>query len=721
MILQCPKCKKQYNVPEERLSERGVKITCPSCKHQFIVKRKHEETGEGKNKDKKKSQTSPPKSQQQTKPSRKTPPCAVCGEPSTHVFQGPPPRPLCEYHFQIEKEKDSRFFEEEPRLSDEEVEQEAPADNAITSPLRFDSQEEQHPPKKDDTVPPQVSEPVFESFDDEFDFLDDAESTDTTPVPGVSGKEISPPESKPEPMAKPGDTFGLETEEAFDTGEPPGAAASVPGRPSTDEGEESGGIKKISSGAEEFYSEEPPPNEDPFRPRATDSEGADFTSPFSADESEESGELSFKANEFLTGETADDFSEEGEKEEEDSFAFQESSKVSSGDPFSAVSMLDDAEKTAAPEPAPAKPAAAPIKVPASRPSGGRKVEQKSIGSPLLVLFLIIFATLGSAYVSYAGLADNLQSEVNAPEIPVSTWKGSLIEKADVDATSLKVSPGKGMGISLPGSSGRKAMQYLSKDTRTGYDKALARIEQALEKKPQDPHLLALRIHALAFAESVGANGEVKLSSQDARSKLNEAAPSIRKSEPLLRARAHVLVGERDFRKARDILEEYLQKTPYDSIALSLMGASYLYQDPPEPEKAIKYLEAASGFEEGPVRAQWDLALAYRMTEQYQKAEKAYELIKEKSPGRQGVESALRQVREKIKDEEPSVLDIARPQKKKVKKPIKQTGSRISRNVLEVISEVGPQIKKFDPDKARRRNAPSYRPNYAPPPEAAPQR
>jgi predicted Zn finger-like uncharacterized protein len=37
MIVSCPQCAARYRVPEERISERGARITCPACRHRFTV------------------------------------------------------------------------------------------------------------------------------------------------------------------------------------------------------------------------------------------------------------------------------------------------------------------------------------------------------------------------------------------------------------------------------------------------------------------------------------------------------------------------------------------------------------------------------------------------------------------------------------------------------------------------------------------------------------
>jgi tetratricopeptide (TPR) repeat protein len=359
-------------------------------------------------------------------------------------------------------------------------------------------------------------------------------------------------------------------------------------------------------------------------------------------------------------------------------------------------------------------------VPLTRPvTEKKKNEQKGVGAPLLVIFLIVVASLGSGYVSYAGLAASLRGEVNASPLEVPEWQGNLGDEQGIAVTSMAVSAGEGLGSAIPGKAGREAMRYLRKDTEKGYENALARIDKALEKETDSPDLPALYIHALVFAESLGRDGEINLSAGRARSELDGFSASLLNKDAMVRARAHVLLGERRFEEARQLLRGHLSRNAYDPLALSLMGESYLYRDDPDPREAIEYLESAVRLDQGPVRAHWDLALAYRMTGQYQKAEEVYELIKEKSPERAGVGPALQEVRRKIEENESPVLDIA-PDKKETVAPIKKTGPRISINVLEVISEVGPQIKKFNPEAARQRQVPTYpQPNYAPPPEAAP--
>ena len=171
MIIQCNKCQKQYKVNPEKVTEKGTKITCPSCGHQFIVRRKAE---------------APP-----PEPKVKTPPCRVCGQPSTHVLPGDPPLVLCERCFQVEKEKKTRF-----------------------SPEAFGPppvKEEPPPPRKQEPPPPPAAaEPVEDApfrknvegeYFDTFDEIPDLPSDADTLGPS-SLTEATEAESKARPGAE---------------------------------------------------------------------------------------------------------------------------------------------------------------------------------------------------------------------------------------------------------------------------------------------------------------------------------------------------------------------------------------------------------------------------------------------------------------------------------------------------------------------------------------
>ena len=42
MIVTCDHCGARYKLDESRISGRGAKITCPRCKHVFVVYREQE-------------------------------------------------------------------------------------------------------------------------------------------------------------------------------------------------------------------------------------------------------------------------------------------------------------------------------------------------------------------------------------------------------------------------------------------------------------------------------------------------------------------------------------------------------------------------------------------------------------------------------------------------------------------------------------------------------
>ena len=89
MVIQCPECGKKYKIDPDKVPDKGAKISCPGCGHNFVVKKKEKEGVAA--------------------PKLKTPPCQMCGNPSTRVLKGDPPMVLCEACFEREKEKRRRF------------------------------------------------------------------------------------------------------------------------------------------------------------------------------------------------------------------------------------------------------------------------------------------------------------------------------------------------------------------------------------------------------------------------------------------------------------------------------------------------------------------------------------------------------------------------------------------------------------------------------------
>ncbi len=101
MVIQCPQCGKKYKVDPEKIPEKGAKISCPGCGHNFMVKKK-------KDKDKESAAAV----------TAKNPPCQMCGAPSTRVLRGNPPQVLCDACFEREKEKTRRFSHIKPSVEE---------------------------------------------------------------------------------------------------------------------------------------------------------------------------------------------------------------------------------------------------------------------------------------------------------------------------------------------------------------------------------------------------------------------------------------------------------------------------------------------------------------------------------------------------------------------------------------------------------------------------
>ena len=49
MIVTCPECSARYKLDEAKVSARGAKITCPRCRHVFVVYREDDDTEESTN------------------------------------------------------------------------------------------------------------------------------------------------------------------------------------------------------------------------------------------------------------------------------------------------------------------------------------------------------------------------------------------------------------------------------------------------------------------------------------------------------------------------------------------------------------------------------------------------------------------------------------------------------------------------------------------------
>lgn len=85
MIIQCAKCQKKYKIDAEKVTEKGVKVTCQNCGNVLLVRKRAEDA------------------------QKESTPCSVCGHPATQKLDTD--APLCDRCFDIEQETAARFVE----------------------------------------------------------------------------------------------------------------------------------------------------------------------------------------------------------------------------------------------------------------------------------------------------------------------------------------------------------------------------------------------------------------------------------------------------------------------------------------------------------------------------------------------------------------------------------------------------------------------------------
>lgn len=84
MVVKCAKCGKKYKIDSSKITEKGVKVTCPNCENVFVVRKKAE--GEEK---------------------EDFTPCYKCGEPATLDLDTD--QPICDRCKTKEQETAARF------------------------------------------------------------------------------------------------------------------------------------------------------------------------------------------------------------------------------------------------------------------------------------------------------------------------------------------------------------------------------------------------------------------------------------------------------------------------------------------------------------------------------------------------------------------------------------------------------------------------------------
>jgi len=714
MVIQCPKCTKQYNVDGSKVTEQGVKITCPSCKHQFIVRKKQEDKEAEKQKADKKAEKKESK-----KP--KTPPCAVCGEPSTHVFAGPPPRPLCEHHYQIEQEKGSRFFETDPGA--------AGADAGQTRVVGQEPADESS------------AEQVFESFDEDMSLFE----SDETPPPSPAG--VSSPDRTQPPPPRPGGEEKKEKEEEEEDSDllaspheflEDASTASDDGYDLEEEEEED--EEEEDTFTEEASAEPSPTGPEPSKPDAGEVSSEIEEDPFQPDTggppggADAGGVDEFKSTN-LDGSVAERQEASGEHDEG---LFWESFRDTEG-PETETSLDREMKGDAAPAPQKTAPKApAPAKAPAPPAVPQRPTRPRSLISAIITLVVLAIAAAGAAYIAFSdfGGEDAQPPDTSAIEKPEweDNYSSDSAQGGDVrvermlpelpDDTPAGVEEKTSQAYDLA----QSALNRMLVDTRAGYREALELIDEALQIEPASPMFHGLKTHILTFNESLADSGEVVRKAGAGRAYLDGIEGKITDSPDVLQAKAHVYINEDKTAAARVYLERYLEKHPGDGITEYLLGLTYRYQTEPDMDTALDYMNSAIRHEPSMVRALWSKALVLRDMADYDEALEVYEEILVRSPDRPGTAEAMEATakeksgavkRSSGESGEASDIVIAVGEKEEAPQGLEATGTMMSDNIVEVINVVYPEIKKLDLTPEERPT--QYVPNrYPRPPEEAPQ-
>jgi len=685
MVIQCPKCKKQYNVDGAKITEQGVKITCPGCKHQFIARRKDE-----------KKQKPPSRKQP------KTPPCEICGAPSTHVLRGPPPKPLCEHHFGLEQEKESRFFEEDPGFAAKGTAQaigqeKADDDNAATS-LGSPPPEAVQQPKA-----PPPSEPAFESFDDDFDFFDN----EAPAAKKASPKSDDPKKKEVEfnfddmPSAPPAQPAPPTQPEAPAQPAPPSPPPEDPG-PIVIEGDPfkpaASGLTKPAIDDDAFLPEDPgrapsPATPDPFSPDGTGGPPASEPPvPPSAGMGDDIGQ----GDAFLDGTPVDD----GPPPDDDGgsgevawadFAWEDPFKKGGGDVDSA-----------APEPAkpPPKPAPPPIEKPRISLKPARKVKPTSTSATISVMAALLIALLASGFLAIAGVPEFGSGADSGPGvISIPEWRGQIEVDISVGEPAIPVSevPRLILKEGLAGAEDyfKNAQKYMFRDTVQDYDDALEKIDDALALDSNKMQYHSIKISILAFGDSFGEDGSAAARAGEALKKIEGSSAVDADSPFLVRARAHLLLLGKDYATARTMLESLDNKMDNDVITTYLWGVYYLGAAPQDKASATQRFKQAIKINPDFIRARWDLAAIYRDGNQLDQAISEYEMILEESPDRPEIRKVYALAKlERGDDDLVEPDDSERPIVRKKPKDITETGSETATIILNAIKVVEPKVRKM---------------------------
>jgi predicted Zn finger-like uncharacterized protein len=595
MIITCNNCQKQYKIDPEKITERGAKITCPSCGHSFIVKRKAEKPA--------------PKEEA---PEHKTPPCNICGNPSTRVLQGDPPMTLCERCFEIEKEKRRRFTAFEPPSEPSEAAEQPDVTRPFQEPATPAEQEDdedtlvgQRPPEPAEPQAPEKEAPVqddeYISFDEMPVFTSDGTITSEEPPAEEPTFTPAPSEEEPEPLQPEG--------ASTPTPEMPQAGDDLQYEPPQEPPADTFLSERESAYfEEEAFKSKPEPaslDQETFQPEPGPGLGAEPES--------------FTPDTFIPGESA------FEKEVEQSFLKEER------DTTAPLGILT-------PPP------------PAYQPQSHMPAYLTSAGILFVAILGLVYYLFSQGYLSsFKNIFGEHSSKSTeflepAPESP---------EESPEQEAIMKEALAKKLADQLS-----TAHRMFLLDTATGYEKAIAEMEAALKIEPGLAEAEGFIMEAYAFYASLKDN---IFYNRRAERLIEKASPEVVLRPEYDRARAHVFINQGQGKAARQILSRLLENNPEDAVGLYLLGETYMLDSPPSYEAAEESFNKAVELEHELTRAYWAMGGLYREQKQYQEAGEMYKQVLKHSPNRSEAEDALSELEQKIKVEPPApVKEVEEP-------------------------------------------------------------
>jgi predicted Zn finger-like uncharacterized protein len=592
MVITCNNCQRQYKIDPEKITEKGAKITCPACGHSFIVRRKTEAKPEA--------------------PKIKTPPCEICGNPSTRVLRGDPPMTLCEHCFEIENEKRRRFsvFEKQPEPS-------APAEGPVEEPVKESAPQDDLTRVGDQYISPPAPEEVspkedeYVSFDDE---MPDFTSIEPPPPPTPQEEPVPPdePEFAPPPPAE--DTKPLE-QESEGSGEP-----------------------------ETPPSPEMPPPRDEFSYQAQEDASPEALRPEPEPEQEETSPEPFRPEPEpeQEGTSPEPFRPEPEPEQEEA----------SPEPFRPEIELEPAVEP------PLKPAGVSLEDEVEqgllhedkRPSGVSELEFPSppayqprshVPAYLVSAGILLIAAFGLIYYLYSqdffSYFKDIIPSSSTPTTELAQPAPGPDEESTEQVALRKQADAKRLADQI-----NTSHRFFLLDTPEGYQKAIAEMESALKLKPHLAEAEAFIIEAYAFYASLKDNA---FFNKRAERLLEKASPEVVLRPEYDRARAHVLINQGQGKAARDILERILEKDNEDALAYYLLGRTYLLDSPPSLSEAAESFEKAVALSPELTRAYWELAGVLRDQGQDEQARAMYKEVLKHSPNKSEAELAMLEMEE----------------------------------------------------------------------------